>query len=246
MHCVGKNALICIALAAAIASAAVADAAVATFTSRAAFDAAIAGMFDVEILDFDGVPDETLIPSGSSLDGVTFSYTIEDTLGSYDLIVISSFETTSGLQSLGLTSGDVLLSGDAFTMTFDRTIQAVGLYVLADVPNNVLTEGDMELRIPGKGSVTNAAAADLVLPGGGGAAWFLGLIETDPAAPGFNRADVLSSPPPAVSFEWNVDDVVSAVTAPEPGGAASLAAVAALAMLGALRRPRSMRPTAGP
>jgi hypothetical protein len=246
MHCVGKNALICIALAAAIASAAVADAAVATFTSRAAFDAAIAGMFDVEILDFDGVPDETLIPSGSSLDGVTFTYTIEDTLGSYDLIVISSFETTSGLQSLGLTSGDVLLSGDAFTMTFDRTIHAIGLYVLADVPNNVLNEGDMQLRIPGKGSVTNAAAADLVLPGGGGAAWFLGLIETDPAAPGFNRADVLSSPPPAVSFEWNVDDVVSAVTAPEPGGAAALAAVAALATTASLRRPRSRRPTAGP
>ena len=242
MHCVGKNALICIALAAAIASAAVADAAVATFTSRAAFDAAIAGMFDVEILDFDGVPDETLIPSGSSLDGVTFSYTIEDTLGSYDLIVISSFETTSGLQSLGLTSGDVLLSGDAFTMTFDRTIHAVGLYVLG----RLINEGEMELRIPGKGSVSNAAAADLVLPGGGGAAWFLGLIETDPAAPGFNRADVLSSPPPAVSFEWNVDDVVSAVTAPEPGGAAALAAVAALATTASLRRPRSMRPTAGP
>jgi len=242
MHCVGKNALICIALAAAIASAAVADAAVATFTSRAAFDAAIAGMFDVEILDFDGVPDETLIPSGSSLDGVTFSYTIEDTLGSYDLIVISSFETTSGLQSLGLTSGDVLLSGDAFTMTFDRTIHAIGLYVLG----RLINEGEMELRIPGKGSVSNAAAADLVLPGGGGAAWFLGLIETDPAAPGFNRADVLSSPPPAVSFEWNVDDVVSAVTAPEPGGAAALAAVAALATTASLRRPRSRRPTAGP
>jgi len=242
MHCVGKNALICIALAAAIASAAVADAAVATFTSRAAFDAAIAGMFDVEILDFDGVPDETLIPSGSSLDGVTFSYTIEDTLGSYDLIVISSFETTSGLQSLGLTSGDVLLSGDAFTMTFDRTIHAIGLYVLG----RLINEGEMELRIPGKGSVSNAAAADLVLPGGGGAAWFLGLIEADPAAPGFNRADVLSSPPPAVSFEWNVDDVVSAVTAPEPGGAAALAAVAALATTASLRRPRSRRPTAGP
>jgi len=242
MHCVGKNALICIALAAAIASAAVADAAVATFTSRAAFDAAIAGMFDVEILDFDGVPDETLIPSGSSLDGVTFSYTIEDEIGPYELIVIDSFETTSGLQSLGLTSGDVLLSGDAFTMTFDRTIHAVGLYVLG----RLINEGDMQLRIPGKGSVSNAAAADLVLPGGGGAAWFLGLIEADPAAPGFNRADVLSSPPPADSFEWNVDDVVSAVTAPEPGGAAALAAVAALAMLGALRRPRSRRPTAGP
>jgi hypothetical protein len=238
----GKNALIGIALAAAIASSAVANAAAVTFTSRAAFDAAIAGMFDVEILDFDGVPDETLIPSGSSLDGVTFSYTIEDTLGSYDLIVISSFETTSGLQSLGLTSGDVLLSGDAFTMTFDRTIHAVGLYVLG----RLINEGEMELRIPGKGSVSNAAAADLVLPGGGGAAWFLGLIETDPAAPGFNRADVLSSPPPAVSFEWNVDDVVSAVTAPEPGGAAALAAVAALATTASLRRPRSRRPTAGP
>jgi len=238
MHCVGKNALICIALAAAIASAAVADAAVATFTSRAAFDAAIAGMFDVEILDFDGVPDETLIPSGSSLDGVTFSYTIE----AYELLVIDSFETTSGLQSLGLTFNDVLLSGDAFTMTFDRTIHAVGLYVLG----RLINEGDMQLRIPGKGSVSNAAAADLVLPGGGGAAWFLGLIETDPAAPGFNRADVLSSPPPAVSFEWNVDDVVSAVTAPEPGGAAALAAVAALATTASLRRPRSRRPTAGP
>jgi hypothetical protein len=127
-------------------------------------------------------------------------------------------------------------------MTFDRTIHAVGLYVLT----HLLKEGDMELRIPGKGSVTNVAEADLVLPGGGGSAWFLGLIEADPAAPGFNQADVLSSPPPADNFYWTVDDVVSAVTAPEPGGAAALAAVAALAMLGALRRPRSRRPTAGP
>jgi hypothetical protein len=232
MHSVARNAGISIALAAAIASSGVADAAVVTFTSRAAFDAAIAGMTDVEILDFDGVPDETLIPSGSSLDGVTFSYTIEDELGEYELLVIDSFETTSGLQSLGLTFGDVLLSGDAFTMTFDRTIHAVGLYVVTVL----LLEGETELRIPGKGSVSNAAEADLMLPGDAGGAWFLGLIEADPAAPGFDAADVLSGSAPEDSFEWNVDDVVSAVTAPEPGGAGALAAVAALATMVAMTK----------
>ena len=220
----GRNGLIGIAVGAAVACAAVANAAVATFTSRAAFDAATAGFEGVEILDFDGVPDETLIPSGSSLDGVTFTYTIGDQLGSYELIVIDSFETTSGLHSLGLTFGDVLLSGDAFTMTFDRTIHAVGLFALA----SLLNAGEVELQIPGKGSVGNASEADLSLAGGGGA-WFLGIVETDPAAPGLDAVDVVSSAPPGDDFEWNVDDVVSAVAAPEPGSASALAALAALA-----------------
>jgi len=226
----GSNALIGIAVGAAVAGAAVANAAVATFTSRAAFDAATANFEGVEILDFDGVPDETLIPSGSSLDGVTFTYTIED----YELLVIDSFETTSGLHSLGLTFGDVLLSGDAFTMTFDRTIHAVGLFALA----SLLNAGEVELQIPGKGSVGNASEADLSLAGGGGA-WFLGIVETDPAAPGLDAVDVVSSAPPGDDFEWNVDDVVSAA-APEPGSASALAAVAALAAMFA----RALRGTA--
>ena len=231
----GSNALIGIAVGAAVAGAAVANAAVATFTSRAAFDAATANFEGVEILDFDGVPDETLIPSGSSLDGVTFTYTIGDQLGSYELLVIDSFETTSGLHSLGLTFGDVLLSGDAFTMTFDRTIHAVGLFALA----SLLNAGEVELQIPGKGSVGNATEADHALPGGGGSAWFLGVVETDPAAPGLDAVDVVSSAPPGDDFEWNVDDVVSAA-APEPGSASALAAVAALAAMFA----RALRGTA--
>ena len=234
MRSMGRNVGIDIAVAAAIACAGVAGADVATFTSRTAFDAAIAELQDVQTLDFDGVPNETLIPSGSSLDGVTFTYTIADQLGSYELLVIDSFETTSGLQSLGLTFGDVLLSGDAFTMTFDRTVHAAGLFVLA----SLLDAGETELRISGKGTVGNAAEADQVLPGGGGSAWFLGIVETDSAAPGFDTVDVVSHAPSGDDFEWNVDDVVSAAAAPEPGSASGLAAWAALAATAAAARRR--------
>jgi len=226
------RALIGVALASALVAASAAHGAVVAFTSRAAFDAAIADLAEVETVDFDGVPDETPIPSGSSLDGVTFTYTIADDLGSYELIVIDSFETTSGLQSLGLTFGDVFLSGDAFTMRFDRTLHAVGLFALA----SQIGAGEVRLRIAGA-EVGADASPDLVLPGGGGAAWFLGLVESDPAAPGFDEVEVLSSAPPGEDFEWNVDDVVSAIATPEPHDAAASAAIVSL---WALRRRRAV------
>jgi hypothetical protein len=202
--------------------------AVTGFTERAAFDAALAGLEDVRVLDFEGVSAGTTIASGAALAGVTFDYAIDG----FALVVTDSFAATSGVRSLGLTADDVFLAGDAFTMGFDRIVHAVGVYAIgAD-----LLAGDFELRLPGGASVANGGAPDLVLPDG--AAFFLGLVEDDPQA-GFASAELVSLASGGADFAWNADDVVTAVRAPEPGGAA-LAAIAAL-----LGRRRVLRSHAG-
>src|SRR5262245_29818688 len=66
------------------------------FTDFASFSAATAGL-TVTTLDFDGVAAGTVLPTGSSLQGVTFTYTLL-----LDLAVANNFNTTSRTNSLGL------------------------------------------------------------------------------------------------------------------------------------------------
>lgn len=206
------------------------------YTERAAFDAAIAGHGDVRVLDFESVPAGTTIASGESLEGVTFTFEIE---GGFDLIVLDSeideIDTTSGSRSLGVEEEGVplpLLAGDGFTLGFDRVVHAVGIYVIGAGIEGGIEPGDFVLRVPGRADVTNGAEPELVL-NDGAEVYFLGLVEDDPAA-GFTSAEVISIQPPEGSerdFEWNADDVVTAVV-PEPvAGSAGLVALAALARL---------------
>lgn len=206
---------------------AAAGAAVTGFTDRATFDAAIAGYQDLQVLDFDAVPAGTTIPNGGALDGVRFAYSIDG----FELRVIDVFGTTSGANSLGLDADDALLSGDTFTMGFDRTIHAVGVYAIGED----LLAGDFELRLPGGAFVANGAVPDVVLTDG--VAFFLGLVESDPEA-GFTSVELASIQPAAGDFSWNADDVVSAVAVPEPAGGATLA-MAVLSGLARRLRPRA-------
>ncbi|HEY8494587.1 MAG TPA: hypothetical protein VIN04_11885 [Myxococcota bacterium] len=208
------------------------------YTERAAFDAAIAGHGDVRVLDFESVPAGTTIASGESLEGVTFTFEIE---GGFDLIVLDSeideIDTTSGSRSLGVEEEGVplpLLAGDGFTLGFDRVVHAVGIYVIAGAIGGDIQPGDIMLRVPGRAAVTNGAEPDLVL-GDGGEAYFLGLVEDDPAA-GFTSAEVITILPPEGTerdFDWNADDIVTAVV-PEP--AAGGAGLVALVVLSGLAR----------
>lgn len=200
---------------------AAAPGAVTAYTERAAFAAAVAGYEDVRLLDFEGVPAGTTIASGAALDGVTFSYAIDG----LELLVTDAFAAVSGTRSLGLTADDVFLAGDAFAMSFDRTVHAVGVFVIG-APGELLP-GDVELRLPGGASVANGADPDLVLADG--EAFFLGLVESDPGA-GFTGAELRSFAVGGADFAWNADDLVTAVAVPEPGGGgAAAAALAALA-----------------
>lgn len=175
-----------------------------TFTDKASFDAAIAGLSSAT-LDFDSLPADTLIASGDTVDGITFTFNI----AGLDMIVSDIFDTTSPTNYLGLDDGadEVFLSGDTFTMTFDRTLVALGLFVIGS-PGDVLA-GDVALAIA-TGSVFNAGTPDQVL-GDGGEAFFLGLLEPT----GFTMAELISFDPQGLGlFEFTVDDITTAT--PEP------------------------------
>lgn len=234
----GIRALACGVSAAMLVLAAGARGASTAYTQRAAFDAALAGHTDVRVLDFESVPAGTTIASGDSLGGITFTFAID---GGFDLIVLDSvlheIDATSGTRSLGVEEdGDALplLAGDRFTLGFDRVVHAVGIYVIAGAIGGDIQPGDLVLRVPGRADVANGAVPDLVLSDGG-EAYFLGLVEDDPAA-GFTSAEVITIQPPEGTgrdFDWNADDIVTAVV-PEP--AAGGAGLVALAVLSGLAR----------
>ncbi len=217
-------------LVAAIALALAGDAAasVATFTSKAAFDAATAGLGDVAVLDFDAVAAGTVIPSGSVFDSVRFDYAIT---GGAQLVVIDDFAATSGANSLGITGDLSFLAGDAFSIAFPPA-SALGLFVIGED----MLAGDVVLSA-GAGDVANGAP-DAVL-GDGSSVYFLGIVESDPALR-FTSATLESFLVEDVGdFVWNVDDIR---LAPEPAGA--IGDLVALLGLGAVSRAR--RPTTSP
>ena len=145
--------------------------ALSAFTSKAAFDAAIAGLSATQTVDFEAVASGTTFASGAGTGGLTFFYTIS---GPSTLQVSSTFGTTSGANYLGLDNPDTAFYlGDSFTIDFNRAVHAVGLYVIA---GNDAQAGDMELSVA-SGSVFNSASADTLVSDG--QAFYVGLIESD-------------------------------------------------------------------
>jgi len=204
-----------------------AQAAPTAFTTKASFDAAIAGLGDVQTVTFEANAAGDTFPSGTGTGGLTFVYTIA---GPSTLQVAKTFGTTSGVNYLGLDNPDTAFYlGDSFTIDFNRTVRAVGLYVIA---GSDAQAGDVELSAGG-GSVFNSAVADVLVSDG--QAFYLGLFESDPGL-GFTSATVQMVFTPGAFLAVTVDDITSAVTAvPEPETWALV--VAGLGAL-ALRRKR--------
>ncbi len=187
-------------IACAVASDAVA--AVTGFTSRAAFDAATAEFTPVTALDFEEFSAGTLFQNGGSSGVISFGYSIGD---NELLVVIDAFETTSGLNSLGVTGDLAFLAGDSFGMSVPEAT-AIGLFVIGED----MLPGDVVLSI-GAGSVANGAPDGFLA--GGSSVYFLGLVESDPAL-AFTFATLESFLVEDVGdFVWNVDDIH---LAPEP------------------------------
>jgi hypothetical protein len=178
------------------------------YTTKASFDAAIAGLADVQTVTFETNAVGETFPSGTGTGGLTFVYTIA---GPSTLQVADTFGTTSGVNYLGLDNPDTAFYlGDSFTIDFNRTVHAIGLYAIA---GSDAQAGDVELSAGG-GSVFNSAQADVLVSDG--QAFYLGLVESDPLL-GFTSATVQMVFTPGAFLAVSVDDITSAVVAvPEP------------------------------
>jgi hypothetical protein len=217
-----SRALAAIGLAIAV-TAPCAGATVTGYTTRAAFDAAIAGLSTTASVDFDDLADGTVIANGSSVGGVAFTQSIG---GGVEFVVTGRFTTTSDPNCLGTSTEDVFLAGDAFTMGLPAST-AIGLYVIGED----LLPGDFALATVG-GDVESGDAETTLTDGS--LVFFLGLVESDPELAVTSATLTSFFVEGLGDFVWNVDDVVAA---PEPGAlAAAVAALAALSRRAAWRR----------
>ena len=208
-----------------------ANASILTYDTRTAFyaDLSALGYVDRQTLGFDGQTAGSLIPSGGTVGGATFSYSIPG----YQIKVDNLFDTTSPDNYIGLNNSEgAFIYGDSFVMTFDRTIHALGLYLVAE-PGAVWA-GDFELSTVG-GSAFNSDTPDPAFSLSDGDAFFIGLIQTDFKL-GFSSAALSGTlDPDLVNYVFNVDDITSAVN-PVPVPAPLLLLGAGLVSLIGIRR----------
>ena len=193
-------------------------------TDRTTFDTAVSGM-TAGILDFDGIAAGTIIASGETVGSVTFTYDF----GGVQMDVSDVFDTTSAPNFLGTDDGNLFLSGDDFTLSFDP-LNALGMFFLSTDRIGVnLLDGDiaLELNAVSAGLDTGVIQASLA---DGSNIFFLGIVD---AMPPFTSISVTSTC--CGFFFFNVDDIVTGtVSAAVPGALGLLSA--GLAGLMALRR----------
>jgi hypothetical protein len=105
-----------------------------TFTSSSAFDAATSGL---SVEDYSAYTAGTLVPDGSTLGALTYTFNTSADLGGVVTDIYNSFSGNSlaAKQSPGpLTSSDFFLSGEGFTVTFPSPVTAVGIFSNTNLP----------------------------------------------------------------------------------------------------------------
>ena len=150
-------------------------------------------------------------PGVNPFDYFTLDY--EDDFGPSSGEIDSGFDTTSGTHYLGLDIGFGFLSGGDFTLNFNQTWQAIGLFLIA---SDVLFDDDITLTA-GAGSISNVASTTSVLSDGGQAT-FVGILDSD----GFTTSQLFTYLDAFTGqgvFEFTIDDIQLVnftQTVPEP------------------------------
>jgi len=200
------------------------NAATTTYFSQADFLSAL-GAAPTITHNFDAETAGTTIFDGGTLDGATYNYSLSGN-PTPSILIDNHFDTTSGSNYLGTTDGSgAFVGGDAFTITFDQTMHAIGLYVISA---DLIYADDFTITTSSGQSVSNIATSDVMLTDGD--AFYIGLIEDDFSL-GFNSITLSSQD---FGFLFNVDDIsVSQVPLP---AAAWLFASGLLGLAGIGRR----------
>lgn len=178
-----------------------------TYTSRSAFDVALAASgYSSHSVGFDSVATPYVVADGIAFDGLTFNYSFS---GDVQLQISDFFATTSGPNSLGTDDGSATLQdGDSFSISFAAR-SAVGLYLITA---DSLVNGDLQLTVGSDAALLDASAVQQTLPDNA-KVYFLGLLNNSDT---FSLA-TLTTHGGGGAFTFNVDDVVLAsATVPEP------------------------------
>lgn len=208
-----------------------------TYTSRSAFDAAVAGISGVtgKTLDFESPAASAgdIFPSGTAFQGVTFTYN----LGGYELGVDNSHPGTSGANTLKVSddNGASFASfanfalGDLVDFSFGAS-HAFGMYIIVGSDTFDFFDNDINLSFAGT-TLSNSGSDVASLVGANNvAALFVGIVDT---ASTFTSASLqfgVAGTPGAALFE--IDDIVMTSPTSTGPGTPTVPEPATLALLG--------------
>lgn len=184
-----------------LAATSTASAITATYTDQTSFLGALSG--PTSTLNFDSTASGTTISSGSTLGGITFTYSIGPP--PTDMMVATGFDTTSGSNYLGLDDAgnyDQFIDGDQFTLGFATPINAVGMYFITGDP---LINGDIQV-VTSSGTAVNSSVVNISLADGG-LAYYIGLVSDTQ----FTSAAIQYDAGSGGNFLFNVDDITTSV-----------------------------------
>lgn len=177
-----------------------------SYTDQDAFGTALPGT--PAVTNFDSAPADFLIPSGSSVDGITFTYAMDGVQLKVSTESSSGYSTTSTDQFLGSDDADILQDGDTLVLSFSPA-SAIGLFLIS---NDAMEDGDISLSAGGSTATLVAADVQDLPLSDGSSVYFLGIID---AAATFSTATITTRG--YGEFLFNVDDIVTA-QAPDGDG----------------------------
>lgn len=205
-------------------------ASLASFTDPAAYALAAGALpFPEKVLDFENVAPGTVIASGATVSGITFTSQF-----GLDFIVDNRFEAVSGQNYLGAndSADNVFITTDSFLLESQNPFQALGMFFLT---GEILQAGEIEIATPFGSAFSGADPA--LSPGAGlddDYAYFVGVVSSGAA---FSSAQIRFRPVDGSENLFNVDGIAATVV-PEPSTwALCLTGVALLMAAGRRRSP---------